>query len=280
MPFYLGKLGALRALPDPADLDASPERIGGVHRSLTGATTADTLGRKKTWKMAWPALKPDDFAYLDALSQGAVPGPLRFVDHGQRNRMSPQHSTAGGHRRSTEGFTATLGTLLWASSGFPDASWAYAPHRINWSVPVTGGGVLKTSTVEADRYPLVTGEQVAASLWIAGNLNARMQLIPYDVAGVAGTAISSGTVALSGFPQRLSVNITPSSTQVSCVLAVDVPTGQAAGLVDVSALQLEVGAAASTWVPGEGCPVVVVDQMSDAYPLAPYHTAGLTLLEV
>lgn len=280
--FYVGRVGSMRALFGPTDgLDASATWFGGVHRSLSGTPTVDRLGRKRSWEMSWPALVPEDHAFVVALGQGTAGSPLRLIDANQRNRCSPQHSSGGTFRRSTEGFTVSTGTLGWQTIPVPDSTWSgLLEGGLGWIVPTTVGGILKTSTVADDRYPLITGEQVTASVWVSGNLNARVQLIPYDSAGAALTAISGGTTALAGLYTRLTVTHTPLSTQVSAVLAVDIPAGQGAGVAVATAWQLEAAAAAAQWVPGEGCPVVVVDQASDRYPLYPYHEAGLTLLEV
>lgn len=285
MPFYLGPLGRLTALPDPSPgADTSPVWSGGIHRALGGTTTRDRIAgsRRRSWQLRWEYLTQAQESFIAAIDQGQVADPLRLIDPHTKNRLSPQHASGGTYLRATTGFTATAGTLSWALAVSGDSSWKdMLDGSISWSVPVTSGGVLKTSTSTNDRIPLVTGEQITASLWVTGSaINARIQIIPYDTAGAAGSAVSGTSTAMTGSYVRRSVSLTPSSTQVSCVIALDVPSGQAAGTATVTALQVETAASASAWVPGEGCPVVVSAGMPLSYPMYPYQSVGLDLLEV
>lgn len=282
MPFYLGPLGGLQVLPDPLEgLDVSPQWYGGVHRGLGGGATRDRLGRKRSWPLRWDYLSPDQAAFIVAVDQGLVPGPLRLIDMMQKNRCPPQIAAGGSFLRSSTGFSVSGGTLSWAAVASPASAWvAMIPGGQAWTVPATVNSTLKTSTAAADRIPLVPGEQVTASLWVTGSaITARVQLIPYNAAGVAGAAVSGTTTAMTGTYVQRSVTLTPSATQLSCVLALDIPAGQAAGTAAVTALQLELGAAATAWVPGEGCPTVIAESLVESYPYWPWHAVGLNLLE-
>lgn len=282
MAFYLGRLGSMVVLPPPApDMDTSPVWTGAVQRSITGTTTRDRIGRKRSWPLSWIALTAEQVAFIAAVDQGLVAGPLRYIDGLVKNRLSPQHSSGGTFKRSATGWTSSAGAAGWALNTATDPSWAtLLDGGLTWAPPASTVATLRTSTVVTDRYPLITGEQVTLSCYAIGNKTAHAQLIPYDAAGVAGAAVTGAAVVLSGTPQRLSVSITPSSTQVSCVVGVDVTSTAGVGALAVTAWQLELGAAASQWVPGEGCPVVTAESMRDVSILPTYRAAGLTLLEV
>lgn len=282
MAFYLGPLGGMIALPPPAPgMDTSPVWTGGVQRAIAGNTTSDKIGRKKSWPLAWIALGHDDLGTIAAFDQGLVPGPLRYIDGLVKNRLSPQHASGGTFKRSATGWTSSAGAAGWALNTATDPSWATRlAGGITWAPPASTAATLRTGTASTDRYPLITGEQVTLSVWAIGNKTMRAHLVPYDAAGVAGAAVTGSNVVLSGVPQRLSVSITPSSTQVSCVVGVDVLSAAGVGALAVTAWQLELGATPSLWVPGEGCPVVTVAPMRDVSILPTFHEAGLLLLEV
>ncbi|GAB3873750.1 hypothetical protein GCM10029964_014540 [Kibdelosporangium lantanae] len=145
--FWLGPLGALRALPSPS-LGSGPEatstRYGATHRSLSGRPTIDVLGMRRTWSLTWPFLDPDTHAYLDALYLGLVSDPLWLIDPQRPNRLSVGVASGGSTTRTTDLFTATAGTLAWtptALGGLPVAG------GIAWTPPAEGGRLGATGRV-------------------------------------------------------------------------------------------------------------------------------------
>jgi hypothetical protein len=279
VPFYLGRVGALRQLRDPMrGLDATNERLGATHRSLDGTTTIDTLGHKRTYKIQWDYLTHEDMAYVEALHLGLVDGPLRLIDPQRKNRLTAQLSSGGSRFRTTAGFSTGQGTLTFAPTTAPGE--VFAAGAISWGVPDTSGGRLTAGDTPSLRTPLITGEQVTLSLYATGNgASARAVIMPFDLASNAGAPVFGPTVTLTGGYQRLSVTLTPDSTQVACVVGLDVPSGGPPVTVTATGWQLEAAATPSAWVPGTGCPVVVVDSVTDTYPEYGYHAPTLVLLE-
>ncbi|MBP2325322.1 hypothetical protein JOF56_005707 [Kibdelosporangium banguiense] len=279
MPFYLGRLGALRQLRDPMKgLDATNERLGATHRSLNGTTTVDTLGHKRTYKLQWDYLTHDELSYVEALYLGLIDGPLRLIDPQRKNRLAAQASSGGSRFRNIAGFTPTQGTVTFTPSTPPPE--VFAAGAITWAIPATTGGRLIVGDNLTGRVPLITGEQVTLSIYATGEgLTARAVVVPFDAAGVAGAPVFGPAIGLTAVYQRLAVTLTPNTGQAGCAVGLDVPSGGPAGMVTTTGWQLEAATTASPWGPGSGCPVVVVESLADTYPEYGYHASTLTLLE-
>ncbi|TCO47295.1 hypothetical protein [Actinocrispum wychmicini] len=279
MPFYLGRLGALRKLRDPMKgLDATNERIGATHRSLNGTTSLDVLGHKRTYKIQWDYLTHDDLSYLEALHLGLIDGPLRLVDPQRRNRLRAQVSSGGSRSRTTAGFTATQGTLAFTSGATPPD--VFAAGAITWTLPAAAGGRLTANDTLTDRTPLIPGEPVTLSLYAAGDpVTVQVVITPVDPSGQPGSPVFGPQVTLTGSYQRLPLTFIPGPSHAGCAVGVDVPIGGPTGTITTTGWQLEAAPTASPWVPGTGCPVVVIDSLTDVYPEYGYHAPTLTLLE-
>jgi hypothetical protein len=284
--WQLGPLGALRSLPahPVRGIKAPVRRIGGTHRSLSGRTTVDTLGHKRTWEIGWEYLAEDELAYVQALHHRLVDGPLRLVDPAQRNRASMQVGSGGSYRRDTAGFTASAGTITWAAITTPPAALAgLVAGGISWAAPATANVTLRGDDTSTTRIPAVTGETYTASVYVrtsSSSITVQATVLPYTAAGVAGTLITGSVSTLTANTwSRLTVTWVAASGGDAVAPGVRV-TSAAAHTLITTGWQVELASTAGLWLPGAGCPVVVLDQAETEYPQSGYHHLGLSLLEV
>ncbi|MFI9381239.1 hypothetical protein [Kutzneria sp. NPDC052558] len=277
MPFLLGPLGALRALPSPTlgtAPVASAARLGGVHRSLTGRVTVDRLAVRRTWTLAWPYLDDATRAYLDALYLGVVAGPLWLVDPMRVNRLPGHVAATGSASRTTTGFTVTAGTVAWAA-GVPTVAEVPLAGGLSWSVPASGGALTADAVV-----PVAGGETVTASATLAGTVPAALSVSSFTAAGAA-LRVDQGTTGPPGTAgTRAALTTTLPATAAYIRVGVSAAASSAGGPLTVSGWQAEAGLLPGGWQAGGGAAVVVVDSLSTTYPIPTAAEVALTLLEV
>jgi hypothetical protein len=272
--FWLGPLGALRALPSPPLGDgpeATSTRFGVVHRSLTGRPTVDRLGVRRTWTLTWPYLDPDTHAYLDTLHLGLIGAPLWLLDPQRTNQLPVHVASTGAASRSTEGFTATSGTLAWTVTALAGAPVA---GGLAWNVPAESGRLDTTG-----RVPLIEGQPVTFSAYLAATRAVRLTITTESAAGALVSTHDSDPVIPGAAGSRVQLTATPAPGAVACRVAVTVPPGTAE-TVTTTGWQLEPGPHATTWRPGGAAAVVLMDSLRVAYPVPGSYATTATLLEV
>jgi hypothetical protein len=277
VPFFVGPLGGLRALPSPHrgdSPDATATRIGAIHRSITGRPTLDRLATRRAWTLAWPYLDPDTYAYLDALHQGLVTGPLWLIDPSRPNRLPPSVAATGSADKSVDGFTAAAGALAWAprpalGTGMPLAG------GVTWQAP---GAASRLDT--APIIPLLPRETVTFSATIATTRPVQLVLSALSGASTQITEHKSPEATPGPAGTRLELTVTPAADVVACRVGISTATSPQPGTIVSTAWQLEAAPFATAWRPGGGAPQVLVDSLPVTYPLPGSYTTTLTLLEV
>lgn len=310
--FYVGPVGSLVQLPDvAADVDVASARIGGAGRSLMGRAWRDTLGYQRTWTWKWADLLPAQTAYLDAVANGLVPGPLRLVDPRRTNRLPEQQASGGSRSRSADGFAVTLGGLTYRDLGKVEpvpqtlGPWQLLRGCVEWSRSTGGAGSLFLTGPEADgtwRCPITPRRDIVElSAWVAGKagLPVALEWTEWDRAGTArnysSTAAGASVALEAGRWQQLIVNVAPAADAVAMMPRLTTATGAASGSVLTTAWQLAALDAeeqppgswsgrvppelAAGWRIGGGAPAVVADPSGGAYPRFGFHDAGLVLVE-
>jgi hypothetical protein len=229
----------------------------------------DRLGIKRTWTLTWPYLDPDTYAYLDTIHLGLLATSAWLIDPQRTNRLPEPIASTGSAARSTDGFTATAGTLAWTStalSGVPVAG------GIAWAVPADGARLNATG-----RVPLIDGQTVTFSAHIAATRPVRLTVTTETATGTQVSTHDSDPVTPGAAGARTQLTLTPPAT--ACRIAITVPPGTTS-TVTTTAWQLEAGAAPTPWRPGGGAAVVLVDSLRVAYPVPGSYATTATLLEV
>ena len=304
--YWVGPIGGLRPLPDQlVPVAVGRTRVGGIHTSLSGARTIDTFGYKRSWSWPFDGLTPRQTAYLDALQQNIVRGPLRLIDPRRANRLPEQIATGGGVRRTPSGFHGSRGTLTWRALSATTADPSTLPPApllrglIGWVLPTTGPGTLSTVGDGPDgtwQCPVLPGETVELSLYAAGSSGLLTSLgwREYTATGAVTTHLAAGAYPVPGSWQRRSITITPAAGTVAVSPIVDIGATSQAGTLLTTAWQIAVPGAetlpvgmvvasdpepAGGWRIGGGAPQVAVDlgdHVDQPYQLA---ATTFTLLE-
>jgi hypothetical protein len=272
--FWLGPVGALRALPSPslgAGPEASSTRFGTVHRSLSGRPTVDRLGIKRTWSLTWPYLDPDTHAYLDALHLGLITGPVWLVDPQRVNQLGIQAASVGSANHSTDGFTTTAGTLAW-SPGI--RAGAPVDGGISWIVPAEGGRLEATGHV-----PVPDAQPVTFSVFLAGTRPVRLTVTTENASGIPVSVLDSPPILPGAAGSRSSLLVTPAPGVAACRVAITTPPDTVA-TITTGAWQVQPGTLPGPWRPGGGAAVVIVESLRVAYPVPGSYATTATLLEV
>ena len=275
--FWLGPLGYLRQLPllpVSGSSDASEELTGGLSTGLDGTGTLDVLGHKRTWRLDWVCLSLLDTRTQHALYQGLTRSAVRIVDPRAGNRLSRDGASGGSYSRDVDAHTVTAGTRAFAAvTDYPTDLIGLVDGAVSWSVPVTTTATLRID--DTDRIPLIPGEQITLSVLVDGTGSTQVGVQYYNAAGTAGsTSLASSFTAGSWAWQ--SHTFTPSATQVSASLIVVAASG--------SARTVRIGPALwhpenTDWVPGTGCPRVLLTGSPTRYPGLANHDTGLIVRE-
>ena len=256
---------------------AGEELAGGVSIGLDGTATQQVLGHRRSWQLDWITLSPDDVAPLRAWYLGlAGDVDLRVIDPRARNRLSRNGSAGGSYGGDTTGFTATAGTLTHAAvTDYPASLVGLVAGAVAWSVPLSTAATLRVD--DTVRVPLIAGETITVSVLVKGTLGAQAGVRQYTSAGATTDSLAS-SVTLGSWAW-LSHTLTPTADQTSASLALTVVSGAARTITVGPALWYS-GSAVLGWVPGSGCPAVLMEDQSTVYPGLADANLGVVLREV
>lgn len=278
--FWLGPVGRLRRLPllpVGGRFDADEELVGGLRVALDGTATLDVMGHRRTWRLEWACLEPDEVGPIRAHYLGLSGAALRLIDPRARNRLTRDGSSGGSYSRDTGAFTADAGELAFAQvADYPSEYADQLDGGVVWSVPAAVAADLLID--DALRIPLVPGETLTVSVLLKGSGDASVGLRFYDPAGDPAGDDTASAATLSGWAW-FSHTVTPTDGQVAASVLVAAASGDERA-VTVGPAQVESGAEATGWVPGSGCPVVLPTDMTTTYPGLAHSEPGLTLREV
>jgi hypothetical protein len=271
-------LTQLPLLPLKGSADANEALIGTLLTSLAGGATLDVFGHKRTWVLDWVCLTQEETAAAHAWFQGLTTAPLRVVDPRAGNWLTRDGASGGSYHRDTRAHTLTSGSgsvTFAAVSGYPSALQAMLNGGITWTVP---GATTATMLIDStDLIPLIPGQAITAQVWLTGTGTAQVGAQFYDVSGAAAGSALGPVTALGGWAAVSSGAFTPTGTQVAASLMVVAASG--------SARAVTVGPATwhptnTDWVPGTGCPQVLVIDRKITYPGLANQDTGITLREV
>lgn len=272
MGVFLGPLGGLREVGEvQAGVQVASSRASSERVSLGGVRIVQRARRApRTWSAdlgRWRT--PAQVAYVAACASGAIPGPLYLLTpHAAVSNMLPGQIAAPGQLGDSGLLTAAgdrpvLGTVPVAFAG-------------QGVVPSVGVTQSASAGAWSKTIPL---PQVAhtLSVWSSAAGSAVQWRTVTATGAVAQSGASLTTAAVTG-GFRASTTITPSATAVGVQLALT------AGSRVVGGLRLTEGAHDAAWLPGEGVPMVVVEDpsqsMQQAVPGSYRSDYTVTLKEV
>jgi hypothetical protein len=281
--FYVGPVGGLRALPPFSPSltpEASPIILGGNHVTLSGRVTRDRIATKRQWEIGWERLKQDDLLAIESFMLRAQTNPYFLIDGRRKNILHADASATGNASRSKSSFTASAGTLTFAAATMPTELVGVLDSHLTWT------GVANTNTLRVAGtnsppglwMPVLPGSTYTFSAYLLGTTTCRLTAFPYNAAGVAQTAATSGNLTLTGSYQRFNWVWTPLAGEVAVNFGL---TATGSGNISTVAWQVEMDQAVSNWAFGFGCPeVVLAESPSSTYPKYPYYGYSIKLLEV
>lgn len=263
MSLYLGRPGTALikvASPQPG-VDRSPTAHEGVHELLGGGYALDRAGTEcRTWQMSWPW---DDEVWwtLSALYRRQYgPGPFALIDPAQTNFLMPNQASGTEADRDPTGFSVAGGSNETVSSS---SAFAYRGERsLKWSLPssVTSGILTLTAPSPLLGWPIPPGMPwtftVRARTGASGDTSfgARLALQWLDAAGAQVSEDLGTQVTVTTAWTDLVVSAVAPSGAVYVVPRARVAAGTVSALADLhlDEMQLQLGAEATTWRPGEG----------------------------
>lgn len=290
MPLYLGRAGNIQTLPAPArGVSVPPDYVAAAMGTLGGGRVVHRLGTgRRTWGMRWPAMSTANRTLVRALADGQLGrGPFVMYDPGQRNYLSPNQASGTDRLSTATGFTpfgASHGTV--ASS---TAQKTQGERSLLWTLT---GSPAVPSLVTLDwphgtlGYPVVPNLSYAFSAQLSGSsasLSLRLSLSWRDAAGaelsVTDGAASAPNGSITVFAARTVIGVAPANA-VYVRPRLAAPTTVNNATIAADQMQLELGAAVTTWEPGLGLPIVSFAECEPVYQWRAIHDMAATLVEV
>lgn len=245
---YLGPLGRLRTVPNPAPaVSTARTRAGSELTTLGGLVYAQRAPRSRAaWEIAHTWCAPDSLAHLAACASGALPGPLYLYTRDAALTNLLPADVAAPCQAGTTALGEVAGTV---AVGMPSGV-----ETLTGAIQSATGAGAWSRTV-----PVLPGVDYVLSAWGAGIPG---PLIEWRTVSTGGGQVSTGVVIGSAEGGSLygAVAITAGS-------AAGVQVRLGAGQRTVGGLRLTEGEHDPVWVPGRGVPQVVVDDPSETLQL-------------
>lgn len=286
---WFGLPGQLVQLPNPKlGVSGAPTVPTSVTTLLSGAQVVQRAQRgSRTWTLPFRLLTEAQAGLLTGFYVGHYGrGPWVFLSGLDRNLLSPNQSSGTDALATTEGFTASHGTL--ASSA---AQYYQGSRSLLWTLPSSTPGTppFVSLTWSGSDYgiPVLPNTNYAASARIAGDsasFEVRLDLRWYTAAGSLISTSRWAPTALSGSlsdHSHVAISGLSPATAAFVKVAPVAETMVTNGHLSIDAMQLQMAPVSSDWVPGVGVPRVSITGMSHEYGSAGFHDlGGVTLAEV
>ncbi len=289
MTVYLGPPGRMLTLPAVQQgQDVGLDRAGSVRRLLSGGTAVDTIGSlHRSVSLNWSHITDANFATLEALVTGIYgPGPYVLVDTARVNLLPPNVAAATSVRADTYPWGTSTGALSSVSTPTP-----LAGRRIlSWTPGTAAAGNATVygyafGLAQVFAVPVISGLTYSFSASLrttTGTATMAARIDSYSASGVLLSNSSGSTAAIgTGAWTTLSVTgVSPNAAAVYVGPSVEVPAGTTTQVIVTDQWLMVLGGTLPAWTRGTGVPRVMVDQLTDSYPLRGRHNASLSLTEV
>lgn len=275
--WYLGPAGGMLALPDPeiGGVSRTRDRVQSVSQGAAGSRTINLHGLKRTWSLRIEGLTPAMAALLNAFNSGVVTGPLRLVDPLTVNMLPARVASTYSAPGWPAPFELLSGTVTPVVPAASDSTYPITPRHRTVASFVNGSG--GTSQVVGKTWQAVqSGLSYTLSAYVKPTAAATLYLYGRDAAGTI-TTLATTAIGTTGSWNRYTVTHAPAGTIVEVRMGASVPAG---ATVLLAAPQLEIGASATAWQPGDDVPFVDVLGLSEDSPFYPYSDVTLSLVEL
>ena len=290
--FYLGGPGLLTALPHPTQAPNVPwERRTNTRDTIGGGRLVDFApGGRRTWDLTWEGVQSADLTLLRGFYSGhSGAGPWILLDPQETNMLTVNQSSATSADNATTGWTVagTGGTIASQT-----AVYKRGPRALAWTFAsaTPGTSTLDCAPPQTAWYglPVVPATTYTWSVQLKGSgtdavVAVTPQIVWYTSAGVVVSTTSGTPVSTSASAwQQATVSAAAPATAAFGLprLSADSATVGAGSVVNVDEPQFEAAAAASTWQPGLGVPLVSWTDMPTEYPRGSWWDVSGTLVEV
>jgi hypothetical protein len=252
--------------------------IGALQQSLSGRTTYDIRNYKKTWALEWTFRKSDEYVMLESMFHGLSGQPVRFMD-GRRRNLFPMNIAAGGSAvLDTDGWSLTsgIGTMAFSTT-------LALPTELAGKI---AGGIAcatlaQNNTLQAvyETIPLLQGSSYRFSGYIAGTGTVQAFAQRLSATGaVLGTTDFGSAITLTGSYVPFEKVFAPVSGDAAAWLGFRV-TSTGTSAITTTGWMTQLDEAKKGWLPGAGCPEVLVTKFQRKYYDLPYIHATATIQE-
>lgn len=284
---WMGPAGSLVEVPRVRlGAEATRARLGAVHVLAGGGAVMQTSGYQTAWRLTGTWLTPDQFSVWEALA--SLRGPYRLVDRQRRNLLTPNQSTGGDDLGDTTGVVARFqGTASVDTAQFRSGSRSFKWNS-STSLSATGRGLYwYTSSSAIDQtWPAClpsTQYTFAAYCRASATLSVQALIDWMPVGGGSPISTSAGAatpLSTSNWLTRPFVTaISPPTAAYPIGAVVNTSTpGTTISFWADDAMLCE--GTLDEWTIGTGTPLVAVDQLTRAYPLASRVDCEMTLVEL
>jgi hypothetical protein len=287
---YLGPPGRVLTLPSvQLGQDVGLQRAGSVRQLLSGGNAVDTVGSlHRAFTLEWAYLSDANFAALEALVSGVYgPGPFVMIDTNRVNLLPPNVASPTSVRADTYPWGTSTGALSSVSTPTP-----LAGRRIlSWTPGTAAAGNATVygyafGLAQVFAVPVVSGLTYSFSASLrttTGSATMAARIDSYSASGVllSNSSGSSTSIGTGAWTTRSVTAVTPNAAAVYVGPSVEVPAGTTTEVIVTDQwLMVTGGTLPSAWTRGTGAPRVMVDQLTDSYPLRGRHNVSLSLVEV
>ena len=257
----LGPLGGLREIVSFPEVPVAPDRPSSEWRTMSGRRIVQRAPRSlRSWSLEFERVPPADVAYLTALATGSLPGTIYlYTDAAAQTNLLPADVASPG-QMGVSGLLTPEGT-----------------HPPRGRVQVLMGGAL-ASLVGVSSDPSLPGAWTATlplplgSYRLSGWATSAGSVVGWRTVDASGTQVATGTVTASAssgsFRGESTVTLSGAAVGLQLRLVANVDHFRRVG-----GFRLTAGSSAQSldWLPGQGVPEVVVDDLSETLQLV---TAG------
>jgi hypothetical protein len=286
--YYMGKVGALVALPLSPVVQANPSKGVAVHEMPRGRAV-DIFPIKRTWTMPAVYLDADTRSTFDRLFW--LPGPWRLLDAHQRNFLTVNQSTGTDDLLDTTGFRATSGTITSSTTQFRSGTnalkWVVSSGLAAGNGVWTGSSSVSSPVAASDDVPVLASTPYTFSFYVrhsTGTVQLRTSLNWFTAAGVTistdtGTSTSSST---ANFNTRITGTATSPATAGYCRPEMEIGTGTPSASMDIYFDEVMFGQTSTVenFVVGYGVPIVAATELGVDLDLPDRSSYALTLVEL
>lgn len=292
MTFWLGRPGALAALPHPMKgIDPTSVRGGSVAQTIGGGQVVNyTAGAgRRTYQMQWSGIAPEQYSLLEEFHAGLRgPGPYALIDPGRRNKLSADQSGTGSTTGTVAGWTVSGAGESLATVTTPVFR---GPNALRWTLPAAPAtGLLRaTAPTGLPGTPWPTGQPCTFSAQLQGGstdpiVTVAAQLVWVDAVGATISTTTGSTITTAaGSWSTVSVTLGAPPAGAVAVLAgltVTPASVTAQAFVYIDAPLLDMSSTVRTFVAGTGVALVSFRALSQLYKTIPFNTCQATLIEV